>query len=76
MLPGQNGWFVASSTIDELEGTLHQGLEAPVEKLERIGKTGLQRVQRSRDVSIQAGKLSQPLGEQFQSGAAEPGVRS
>lgn len=49
--PGKSGWLVAAGSLDQLTAALREVLEAPVERLEAMGRVGRARVLERHDVA-------------------------
>ena len=49
--PGKSGWLVPASSLDQLTAALREVLEAPVERLESMGRAGRARVLERHDVA-------------------------
>ena len=56
--PGVCGWLVKPGSIDDLVETMQAALQSPIEELEQMGKTGIQRVAKYHDVQQEALKLA------------------
>lgn len=55
--PGENGWLVAPSSVATLAAAMREVLEAPVERLEAMGRNGAARAGERHDARVEAGKL-------------------
>jgi colanic acid/amylovoran biosynthesis glycosyltransferase len=55
--PGVCGWLVPPGSAEVLAVAMRAALEAPLEKLEEMGKAGAQRVARQHNVDLEAKKL-------------------
>jgi colanic acid/amylovoran biosynthesis glycosyltransferase len=55
--PGVCGWLVPPGSVEALAVAMRAALEAPLEKLEEMGKIGAQRVAQQHNVDIEAKKL-------------------
>ena len=60
--PGKTGWLVPAGDVDQLAAAMTAMLDAPVEELERMGRTGAERVARDHNVAIEARKLRELIG--------------
>lgn len=49
--PGKSGWLVPAGSLDQLTAALREVLEAPVERLEAMGRAGRARALQRHDVS-------------------------
>lgn len=49
--PGKSGWLVPAGSLDQLTAALREVLEAPVERLEAMGRVGRSRVLERHDVA-------------------------
>ena len=59
VVPGENGWLVPASDVDELARALRAALTTPLAELQRMGLEGRKRVLREHDVDIEARKLAE-----------------
>lgn len=59
VVPGENGWLVPASDVDELARALRAALTAPLAELQRMGASGRARVLAEHDVDIEARKLAE-----------------
>ena len=59
VVPGENGWLVPASDVDELARALRAALTAPLAELQRMGAKGRARVLAEHDVDIEARKLAE-----------------
>lgn len=57
VLPGVNGWLVPPGSVDGLYKAMREVLEADPEDLERMGRSGAERVAQRHDIAIEARKL-------------------
>ena len=55
--PGVCGWLVPPGSAEALAVAMRAVLEAPLEKLEQMGKTGAERVAQQHNVNLEAKKL-------------------
>jgi glycosyltransferase involved in cell wall biosynthesis len=55
--PGVCGWLVPPGSVEALAVAMRAVLEAPLEKLEQMGKTGAERVAQQHNVDLEAKKL-------------------
>ncbi|MEG4228553.1 glycosyltransferase [Microcoleus sp. N9_B2] len=55
--PGVCGWLVPPGSVEALAVAMRAALEAPLEKLEEMGKTGAERVAKQHNVDLEAKKL-------------------
>ena len=55
--PGVCGWLVPPGSVETLAIAMRAALEAPLEKLEKMGKAGSERVAQQHDVAKEAKKL-------------------
>ncbi|MBE9188378.1 glycosyltransferase [Microcoleus sp. LEGE 07076] len=55
--PGVCGWLVPPGSVEALAVAMRAALEAPLEKLEEMGKTGAERVAQQHNVDLEAKKL-------------------
>jgi colanic acid/amylovoran biosynthesis glycosyltransferase len=55
--PGLTGWLVPPSSVESLATAIREALEAPVERLERMGRAGALRVAERHDAAAEAEKL-------------------
>ena len=60
--PGKTGWLVPAGDVDQLAAAMTAMLDAPVEELDRMGRTGAERVARDHNVAIEARKLRELIG--------------
>jgi glycosyltransferase involved in cell wall biosynthesis len=60
--PGKTGWLVPAGDVDQLAAAMAAMLDAPVEELERMGRTGAERVACDHNVAIEARKLRELIG--------------
>lgn len=56
--PGVCGWLLPSGSVEALTAVLRTVLQLPVEKLEQMGRAGVERVAQRHDAAIEAGKLA------------------
>lgn len=56
--PGENGWLVPAGSVSHLADAMQEVIEAPVAKLEAMGKAGRERVRRQHHVRTEASKLA------------------
>ena len=59
--PGVCGWLVSAGSVEALTIEMRTALQLPVEKLEQMGKVGIQRVAKHHDVKQEALKLARLL---------------
>ncbi len=55
---GESGWLVPASSVESLCCVIQEALDAPVEKLEAMGRTGAEQVARRHNASTEAAKLA------------------
>jgi glycosyltransferase involved in cell wall biosynthesis len=55
---GANGWLIPAGSVEALAEALRQTLQAPVERLEQMGKAGAVRVAAMHDANGEAAKLA------------------
>jgi colanic acid/amylovoran biosynthesis glycosyltransferase len=55
--PGISGWLVPPGSVEALASALREALDAPVERLERMGRAGAQRVAERHDAAAEAARL-------------------
>ena len=55
--PGVCGWLVTPGSVEALAVAMRAVFEAPLEKLEQMGKTGAERVAQQHNVDLEAKKL-------------------
>jgi glycosyltransferase involved in cell wall biosynthesis len=55
---GESGWLVPASSVESLCGAIQEALDAPVEKLEAMGRAGAQQVAERHNALIEAAKLA------------------
>jgi glycosyltransferase involved in cell wall biosynthesis len=55
--PGVSGWLVPPSSVEALAAAIREALDAPVERLERMGRAGALRVAERHDAAVEAAKL-------------------
>ncbi len=55
---GKCGWLVPSGSIEDLARAMREALEAPVERLQEMGRIGAERVARLHNVRVEAGRLA------------------
>jgi glycosyltransferase involved in cell wall biosynthesis len=67
--PGVNGWLVPAGSVEALASAMREVLEAPVERLEAMGRRGAIRVARDHDAAREAGKLAELFRVSVRSGA-------
>jgi glycosyltransferase involved in cell wall biosynthesis len=59
VVPGENGWLVPASSVDELALALQAALAAPTEELQRMGARGRARVRARHSVEAEARTLAE-----------------
>jgi glycosyltransferase involved in cell wall biosynthesis len=69
---GKNGWLVPASSLDALERALQEVLEAPVERLEAMGRDGRARVIAGYDVAKSGARLVELFTEGATSASSPP----
>ena len=69
--PGVSGWLIPAGSVDALVDAMRSALKAPVEELERMGRTGAARVAECHNAETEANKLSQLIAESFLAWHAE-----
>lgn len=57
--PGRNGWLVPAGSVDDLVEAMREALEAPVEKLQAMGRHGARRVAERHCLATEAAKLAE-----------------
>jgi glycosyltransferase involved in cell wall biosynthesis len=57
--PGENGWLVPASSVDDLARALREVLEAPRDRLEAYGRAGREAVRERHDSAREARRLSE-----------------
>lgn len=57
--PGECGWLVPAGSVDALADAMREVLEAPVERLELMGRAGTERVRKFHDVRREVAKLAE-----------------
>jgi colanic acid/amylovoran biosynthesis glycosyltransferase len=57
--PEQSGWLVPAGSVDHLAAAMQEALEAPVEQLERMGRSGRASVLERHDCAKSGGLLAQ-----------------
>ncbi|XZO04227.1 MAG: glycosyltransferase family 4 protein [Microcoleus sp.] len=55
--PGVCGWLIPAGSVEALADAMLEALEAPVERLEQMGKAGALRVAQQHDVALEAKNL-------------------
>lgn len=73
--PGKSGWLVPAGSLDQLTAALREVLEAPVERLEAMGRAGRARVLERHDV-VKSGRILADLFTGLRPGASSPPCRS
>ena len=61
--PGENGWIIPAGNVDELVIAMRDVMSAPIEKLNRMGAAGAQRVRERHYTPTEADKLEALLLE-------------
>ena len=56
--PGTSGWLVPPGSVEALTTAMHTALQLPVEKLEQMGRVGVERVAKQHDAAVEASKLA------------------
>ena len=59
VVPGENGWLVPASCVEELAAAMSAALESSTEKLEWMGRAGAERVDREYNILKSAGLLAE-----------------
>jgi glycosyltransferase involved in cell wall biosynthesis len=59
------GWLVPPGSVEELTSAIRTVLHSPAEKLEQMGKIGIERVTQQHNIKIEARKLAE-LFEKYQ----------
>lgn len=55
--PGVCGWLIPAGSVEALADAMQEALEAPVERLEQMGKAGALRVAKQHNVAVEAKNL-------------------
>jgi glycosyltransferase involved in cell wall biosynthesis len=55
--PGRNGWLVPAGSVEALAAAMREAIEAPLERLEQMGRAGRMDVLRLHDTVTEVGKL-------------------
>jgi colanic acid/amylovoran biosynthesis glycosyltransferase len=58
VIPGETGWLVPASSVDDLADAMDKCLRCSDDELERLGRQGRARVEQFHDVSREAAKLA------------------
>jgi glycosyltransferase involved in cell wall biosynthesis len=56
--PGVNGWLVSAGSVDALVASLREALDAPVPRLEELGRAGRAMVAERHDAGREAARLA------------------
>ena len=59
--PGVSGWLVPPSSVEALASAIREALDAPVERLERMGRAGALRVAERHDAAVEAAQARDAL---------------
>jgi colanic acid/amylovoran biosynthesis glycosyltransferase len=70
--PGLTGWLIPPSSVEALSSAIREALDAPVERLERMGRAGALRVAERHDAAVEAARLV----TLFRDGIAPPALLS